>query len=72
MSAIAGFATIAKCRGTMWCLLTIALPKIDKEFARREGIGYQVLMKRWLDERIRTERDRRRKRAAKPTVPGGS
>ena len=24
---------------------------ILKAFARREGIGYQVLMKRWLDER---------------------
>ena len=31
---------------------------ILKEFARRYGIGYQVLMKRWLDERIRQERDR--------------
>lgn len=29
-----------------------------KEFARREGIGYQVLMKRWLDDRIRVERGR--------------
>jgi len=26
-----------------------------KEFARREGIGYQVLIKRWLDERIRQQ-----------------
>jgi hypothetical protein len=31
---------------------------ILKAFARREGIGYQVLMKRWLDERISEERDR--------------
>ena len=31
---------------------------ILKEFARRSGIGYQVLMKRWLDERIRQERER--------------
>jgi predicted DNA binding CopG/RHH family protein len=45
---------------------------ILKEFARREGVGYQVLMKRWLDERICSERDRRRKRAAKPTVPSAS
>ena len=30
---------------------------ILKAFARREGIGYQVLMKRWLDERIAEERD---------------
>lgn len=31
---------------------------ILKEFAWRAGIGYQVLMKRWLDERIRQERER--------------
>ena len=31
---------------------------ILKAFARREGIGYQVLMKRWLDERIGEERDK--------------
>ncbi len=31
---------------------------ILKEFARREGIGYQVLMKRWLDDRIKEERDK--------------
>ena len=31
---------------------------ILKAFARREGIGYQVLMKRWLDERISEERDK--------------
>ncbi len=30
--------------------------RILKEFARREGVGYQVLMKRWLDDRIRSER----------------
>lgn len=28
---------------------------IIKEFARREGVGYQVLIKRWLDDRIRQE-----------------
>jgi hypothetical protein len=42
---------------------------ILKEFARREGIGYQVLMKRWLDERIRAERDRRRKSTGKKSMP---
>ena len=26
-----------------------------KAFARREGVGYQVLLKQWLDERIRQE-----------------
>lgn len=29
-----------------------------KAFARRQGVGYQVLLKRWLDERIREERDK--------------
>lgn len=32
--------------------------QILKLFAEREGVGYQVLMKQWLDERIREERDR--------------
>ncbi len=51
---------------------------ILKEFARRSGIGYQVLMKRWLDERIRQERERfrqeqerlrrERERAERPQV----
>ena len=26
-----------------------------REFARRQGIGYQTLIKRWLDDRIREE-----------------
>ena len=30
--------------------------KIMKAFAKREGIGYQVLMKQWLDDRINEER----------------
>lgn len=44
--------------------INIRIPKlmltILKTFAQREGIGYQVLMKRWLDDRIRSERDRLR------------
>jgi hypothetical protein len=39
--------------------ISIRMPKkllaILKEFARRKRIGYQVLMKRWLDDRIRDE-----------------
>lgn len=35
-----------------------ALLELLKKFAEREGIGYQVLIKRWLDDRIRTERER--------------
>lgn len=45
-------------------LISIRLPNtmlaLLREFARREGLGYQVLMKRWLDERIRQERERPR------------
>ena len=44
--------------------ISIRLPRLMvevlKEFARRSGIGYQVLMKRWLDERIRKEREQLR------------
>ena len=39
-----------------------ALLTVLKKFAEREGIGYQVLIKRWLDERIR-------ERAAELQVP---
>lgn len=31
--------------------------EILKAFAESEGVGYQVLMKRWLDDRIRQERE---------------
>ena len=37
-----------------------ALLVLLKKFAEREGIGYQVLIKRWLDDRVRAERDRLR------------
>jgi hypothetical protein len=43
--------------------ISIRLPRqmitILKEFAGRDGIGYQVLIKRWLDDRIRHEYGRR-------------
>jgi predicted DNA binding CopG/RHH family protein len=41
--------------------LRLPLPMLAvlKEFARREGIGYQVLIKRWLNDRIFQERDQR-------------
>jgi hypothetical protein len=42
--------------------------EILKEFARRSGVGYQVLIKRWLDDRIRQERDRLREEAARRQV----
>lgn len=57
--------------------ISIRIPKkmllILKEFARREGVGYQVLMKQWLDERIREEatrirRERRQIRLVQPQV----
>jgi hypothetical protein len=49
--------------------INIRLPRqmvaILKEFARRSGIGYQVLMKRWLDDRIRQEREQYRQEQAR-------
>ncbi|MBI2171899.1 MAG: hypothetical protein HYU30_07790 [Chloroflexi bacterium] len=36
--------------------LPTAMLAVLKAFAEREGVGYQALMKRWLDERIREER----------------
>jgi hypothetical protein len=38
--------------------LPVKMVAVLKEFAQRAGIGYQVLMKRWLNERIREERER--------------
>ena len=39
--------------------ISVRIPKrmlvILREFARRNGLGYQVLLKRWLDDRIRQE-----------------
>jgi hypothetical protein len=39
--------------------ISIRLPNrllaILKRFAREEGVGYQVLLKRWLDDRVREE-----------------
>ena len=44
--------------------ISIRMPKallgVLKAFAERERIGYQVLIKRWLDDRIREERNRLR------------
>jgi hypothetical protein len=37
-----------------------ALLETLRAFSKREGIGYQVLLKRWLDDRLRLERDRLR------------
>jgi hypothetical protein len=31
--------------------------KVIKEFARRKGVGYQVLLKMWIDEKIAEERN---------------
>ena len=43
-----------------------ALLAVLKKFSEREGIGYQVLIKRWLDDRIRDERERLRKNRSPP------
>jgi len=38
-----------------------ALLTVLRKFAEREGVGYQALIKRWLDDRVREERDRLRR-----------
>jgi predicted DNA binding CopG/RHH family protein len=45
-----------------------ALLIVIKKFAEREGIGYQVLIKRWLDDRVREERDRLRRSRSQATM----
>ncbi|WP_309891237.1 CopG family antitoxin [Archangium sp.] len=40
------------------------LLELLKKFAKHEGIGYQVLIKRWLDDRLRAELDTIRKQKA--------
>jgi hypothetical protein len=49
--------------------ISIRLPRlmveVIEEFARRSGIGYRVLIKHWLDERIRQERERLRQEQAR-------
>lgn len=39
--------------------ISIRMPReqlrVLREFAKRQGVGYQVLMKRWLDDRIQLE-----------------
>jgi hypothetical protein len=51
--------------------ISIRMPKalltVLKGFAEREGIGYQVLIKRWLDDRIREERNRLRRNRSQST-----
>jgi predicted DNA binding CopG/RHH family protein len=45
-----------------------ALLTVLKKFAEREGIGYQVLIKRWLDDRVREERERLRRSRPQATT----
>jgi len=43
------------------------LLELLKKFAKHEGIGYQVLIKRWLDDRLRAELDKIREDKASRT-----
>ncbi len=43
--------------------LPVPMLQLLRGFAERDGIGYQVLIKRWLDDRLRTERRRLRSRS---------
>jgi hypothetical protein len=59
--------------------ISLRMPKemldVLRKFAERENVGYQVLIKRWLDDRIRSEREqlrarqRRSPRRAAPRFP---
>ena len=59
--------TQAKAATAISIRLPTAMLEVLKAFAEREGVGYQVLMKRWLDERIREER--RKLVAQSPQAP---
>lgn len=43
--------------------------EILRAFAAREGVGYQVLIKRWLDERLVIERDKLAPARPAPAAP---
>lgn len=55
-------APYAVFRGAESKAISIRLPtamiQLLKGFAKQQGIGYQVLIKRWLDDRLRFERKR--------------
>lgn len=48
--------------------LPVAMVDLLRGFAEREGVGYQVLIKHWLDDRLREERDRLLGRASRTVV----
>lgn len=50
---------MANASATISLRLPAPMLAILKEFARREGIGDQVLIKRWLSDRILHEREER-------------
>lgn len=56
--------------------ISLRMPKdmleVLRRFAAREGVGYQVLIKRWLDDRIRSEREQlrgRQRTSPRPAAP---
>ena len=56
--------------------ISLRMPKdmleVLRTFAAREGVGYQVLIKRWLDDRIRSEREQlrgRQRKSPRPAAP---
>ena len=48
----------AKASTTISLRMPNEMMAVLKAFAKRNGIGYQVLLKRWLDDRIQEERDK--------------
>ena len=42
--------------------IPVTMIQVLKEFAKRQGVGYQALIKRWLDDRLRLEIKQLRKK----------
>lgn len=50
--------------------LPVAMIHLLKELARRENIDYQILIKRWLDDRLRQEHGRLGEKPVIESDPG--
>jgi predicted DNA binding CopG/RHH family protein len=63
---------VPRARASTAISLRIPTPMLEamKALAQREDVGYQVLIKRWLDDRLRKERDKlARRRPRRATSP---
>ena len=61
-----------KASTTVTMRMPIDMLAVLKGFAERKGIGYQALVKQWLDERIRVEGDKLLGKRTVCAVPAGA